>query len=118
MLTKRYIVIFAGLGPEKYREDILIKTWEDVADKIYLETGIYISARLAMSYMICGDRRGCDLKGPTAEYTSVWNPVEVESEAEFHKTYIRVVKDVRKVFDNPYMGISIEEISLYYFLKL
>ena len=44
--------------------------------------------------------------------------MEVESEAEFHKTYIRVVKDVRKVFDNPYMGISIEEISLYYFLKL
>ena len=118
MLTKRYIVIFAGLGPEKFTEDVLIKTWEDVADRIYLETGIYISARLAMSYMICGDGWGCDLKGPTAEYTSVWNPVEVESEAEFHKTYIRVVKDVRKVFDNPYMGISIEEISLYYFLKL
>ena len=90
MLTKRYIVIFAGLGPEKFTEDVLIKTWEDVADRIYLETGIYISARLAMSYMICGRRR----------------------------TYIRVVKDVRKVFDNPYMGISIEEISLYYFLKL
>ena len=69
MLTKRYIVIFAGLGPEKFTEDVLIKTWEDVADRIYLETGIYISARLAMSYMICGDRRGCDLKGPTAEYT-------------------------------------------------
>ena len=58
MLTKRYIVIFAGLGPEKFTEDVLIKTWEDVADRIYLETGIYISARLAMSYMICGDRRG------------------------------------------------------------
>ena len=49
MLTKRYIVIFAGLGPEKFTEDVLIKTWEDVADKIYLETGIYISARLSMS---------------------------------------------------------------------
>ena len=62
MLTKRYIVIFAGLGPEKFTEDVLIRTWEDVADRIYLETGIYISARLAMSYMICGDRRGCELK--------------------------------------------------------
>ena len=47
MLTKRYIVIFAGLGPEKFTEDVLIRTWEDVADRIYLETGIYISARLA-----------------------------------------------------------------------
>lgn len=118
MLTKRYIVIFAGLGPEKFTEDVLLGTWEDAADKVYLETGIYISARLSMSYMICGDRRGCDLKGPAAEYTSVWNPVEVESEEDFHRTFIRVVKDVRKVFDNPYMGISIEGINLYYFLKI
>ena len=118
MLTKRYIVIFAGLGPEKFTEDVLIRTWEVVADRLSLETGIYISARLAMSYMICGDRRGCELKGPTAEYTSVWNPVEVESETEFHKTFIRVVKGVREVFDNPYMGISIEGINLYYFLKI
>ena len=29
MLTKRYIVIFAGLGPEKFTEDVLIKTWEE-----------------------------------------------------------------------------------------
>ena len=42
----------------------------------------------------------------------------MESETEFHKTFIRVVKGVREVFDNPYMGISIEGINLYYFLKI
>ena len=39
MLTKRYIVIFAGLGPEKFTEDVLIKTWEDVADRFTLRPG-------------------------------------------------------------------------------
>ena len=75
MLTKRYIVIFAGLGPEKFTEDVLIKTWEDVADRIYLETGIYISARLAMSYMICGDAGAATSKGPlrnTRPYGTPW----------------------------------------------
>ena len=45
MQTKRYNIIFAGLDQELFSENRLSEIWEKEADAVYLESGIYISAR-------------------------------------------------------------------------
>lgn len=116
MFARRYTVVFTGLPDECFIGNTLIDTWECAADEVYRRTGTYVSATLFTSYFICGHNRGCDLGGLSAQYTVVWNPTEVEEEEVFHEAFIDVVENVKTIFKNPYMGITIDEIDFYYFI--
>lgn len=118
MQTKRYTVNFTGLDQEMYTGDSLSRTWERAADEVYMDTGIYVSARMDLSYFICGQIRNCQLGGLSASFMSVWNPAETGTEDRFYDAFIQVVKKVRKRLGNPHMGITIEDVDFYYFVKV
>ena len=88
------------------------------ADAVYLESGIYISARLDISYFICGKIRNCDLGGLSASFVSLKDPLGAETEEQFYSALLEVVRRVRKKLDNPYMGVSAEAIEFYYFVSV
>ena len=117
MRTKRYTVVIAGLMPEIVTQNILVKIWGKAAKKVYASTGIYVNAWLSESYFLCGDKRGPDLDGLTANFIIIWNPVEVESYEEFHEAFTKVVNGVREILGNPYVWITIDDIEFYYFVK-
>ena len=117
MRTKRYTVVIAGLMPEIVTQNILVKIWGKAAKKVYASTGIYVNAWLSESYFLCGDKRGPDLDGLTANFIIIWNPVEVESYEKFHEAFTQVVNGVRDILGNPYVWITIDEIEFYYFVK-
>lgn len=117
MRTKRYTVAIAGLMPEIVTQSILIKVWEKAAKKVCANTGIYVNAWLNESYFLCGDKRGPELDGPTANFIIIWNPVEVESYEEFHEAFTQIVNGVREILGNPYVWITIDDIEFYYFVK-
>lgn len=118
MQTKRYTIIFAGLDQNLFSENRLSEIWEREADAVYLETGIYISARLNISYFICGKIRNCDLGGLSANFVSVKDPLGTETEEEFYNALLEVVRRVRERLDNPYMGVSAETIEFRYFVSI
>ena len=117
MRTKRYTIIIAGLMPEIVTQSILIKIWRKAAQKVCASTGIYVNAQLSESYFLCGDEREAELDGLTANFIIIWNPVEVESDEEFHEAFTQVVNGVRELLGNPYVWVTIEEIEFYYFIK-
>ena len=117
MRTKRYTVAIAGLMPEIVTQNILVKIWGKAAKKVYASTGIYVNAWLSESYFLCGDKRGPDLDGLTANFIIIWNPVEVGSYEEFHEAFTQVVNGVRDILGNPYVWITIDDIEFYYFVK-
>jgi len=117
MRTKRYTVVIAGLIPEIVTQNILVKIWGKAAQKVYASTGIYVNAWLSESYFLCGDKRGPDLDGLTANFIIIWNPVEVGSYEEFHEAFTQVVNGVRDILGNPYVWITIDNIEFYYFVK-
>ena len=115
MITERYTVIFSGLNQEIYSDERLSEIWENEADEVYKKTGIYITARMNMSYFICGRIRNCNLGGESVNYVSVRNPSELSSKTELYNVFLEVVQKVRARLGNPYMGISFEEIDFYFF---
>ena len=118
MQTKRYNIIFTGLDEELFSENRLSEIWEKEADAVYLESGIYISARLDISYFICGKIRNCDLGGLSASFVSLKDPLGTETEEQFYSALLEVVRRVRKKLGNPYMGVSAEAIEFYYFVSV
>ena len=118
MITERYTVIFSGLNQEIYSDERLSGIWESEADEVYKKTGIYITARMNMSYFICGRIRNCILGGESVNYVSVRNPDELSSKTEFYNAFLEVVQNVRARLGNPYMGISLEEIDFYFFVSI
>ena len=78
---------------------------------------VVIAGLMPESYFLCGDEREAELDGLTANFIIIWNPVEVESDEEFHEAFTQVVNGVRELLGNPYVWVTIEEIEFYYFIK-
>lgn len=79
--------------------------------------GVYVSARMDLSYFICGRIRNCQPGGVSASFMSVWNPAEKGTEEEFYDAFIQMVQEVGERLGNPHMGITMEDIDFFFVLS-
>ena len=61
-----------------------------------MDMGVYVSARMDLSYFICGRIRNCQMGGGSAGFMLVRNPTETGTENDFYDAFIQVVKKVRE----------------------
>ena len=117
MITERYTVIFSGLNQAIYSDERLSEIWENEADEVYKKTGIYITARMNMSYFICGRIRNCNLGGESVNYVSVRNPSELSSKTEFYNVFLEVVQKLEQDLETLIWVFRLKK-SIFIFLKV
>ena len=94
--TERYVISFFGVDSKYYTNEFVAHLWEESSNKEYRNSGIFITARMSIERLVCGQIRGCTLGDTAHIITSVRNPVEVRSQEAFWNSYINITKEVRE----------------------
>ena len=118
MLTERYSVTFLGLDPRFYTVNNLADIWSVSAEKVYEETGIYVTGNIDTNYLVSELRTGDDLNDTAFVVVSIRNPSKTVSEEVYWAAYREVIKEVRGRLGNPGMTITKHEVDFYYFIEV
>ena len=59
--TERYVISFFGVDSKYYTNEFVAYLWEESANKEYRNSGIFITARMSIERLVCGQIRGCTL---------------------------------------------------------
>ena len=116
--TERYVISFFGVDSKYYTNEFVAHLWEESSNKEYRNSGIFITARMSIERLVCGQIRGCTLGDTAHIITSVRNPVEVRSQEAFWNSYINITKEVREKLGDPSCTISKENINYRYFTEI
>lgn len=117
MLTERYTVVLFGFDTRYYTNEYVAYTWEESANKEYNNSKIFITARIEVTSLVCGEIRDCTLGNTAHVITTVRNPAEVEDEETYKNAFLNVLNEVRQKLGNLSMTIAIDEIEYFYFIQ-
>lgn len=117
METERYIITLFGVNTKYYTVDFVAYLWDQIAQKEYEKSGIFITAILDVRSLVCGEVRGCVLGDDAHVITTVRNPSEVSDSSIFFESFRNVVQEVREELGNPNMTMTIQKIEYYYFIQ-
>lgn len=118
MVTERYSVTFLGLDPRLYTVNNLADIWSVSAEKIYEETGIYVTGIIDSNYLVSELKTGYESGTTTFGVVSIRNPSLTISKDAYWEAYREVIKEVRGRLDNPGMTIVKHEVDFYYFVDV
>ncbi len=111
--TERYEISFASLKNITFNLDLAVHSWIIAANKLYKETGIFVSAQMIEKMLASKD-------GSTLErcivVTSTRNPMLTPNKADFYRALKIVATEVKNDLKNPYTTISEFVINVSFFL--
>ena len=118
MITERYSVTFLGVDQRSYTINVLADIWEVSAEKVFEETGIYVTGIIDTNYLVSELKSGHESGDIIYIVVSIRNPSLTISEEAYWNAYKEVIKEVRGRLDNPGMTKTKHEIDFYYFLNV
>lgn len=113
MQTERYEITFASIKNITFNLDFAVHSWILAANKLYKETGIFISAQMIEKMLV--SKEGSTLERCIVA-TSTRNPMLTPNKVDFYKILKLVIAEVKSDLNNPYTTISELLINVSFFL--
>lgn len=117
MLSENYTLVLFGIETKYFTNEYIAHLWEESANNEYNNSRIFVTARIDINLLVCGEIRGCTLGDTAHIITTARNPAEVPDEETFRNSYLNVVNEVRQRLGNPSMTIAIDRIEYFFFVK-
>lgn len=114
MQTERYEITFASLKNITFNLDLAVHSWILAANKVYKETGIFVSAQMIEKMLVSKD--GSSLERCII-ITSTRNPMLIPNKVDFYRVLKLVIAEVKADLNNPYTTISEFLINVSFFLR-
>ncbi len=112
--TERYEIIFASLKNITFNLDFAVHSWILAANKLYKETGIFVSAQMTEKMLVSKESSSLER---CIVATSTRNPMLIPNKDIFYKVLLLVAAEVKNDLNNPYTTISEFFINVSLFLR-
>lgn len=110
--TEKYEVIIAFIGKVAPNKIYVNLVWNLAIREEFKNSGIYINAVVDERSLACVD---CSENETCFTVVAVRNPAQTPLEEDYYNALGRVIFNVRKVLNNPYMFIMSEKVNASYF---
>ena len=118
MVSECYVINLFGVDTDYYTNEYVGRCWEIAADEEYQNSKIYVTGRLNISQLICGEKRSCTLGRVGHCIVAVRNPTEAPDKEAYRKAIKHVINRTRSLLGNPNMSVVIEDVEYYFFCQV